>query len=214
MNAVRPFIVDGVGKSVELIPILEHTIKVLNIAGVKTINPIIYSPVEFKHSLVKYFRISKLNYRDYNNFVVRLNEVWDEDCYGLLCQHDGFPLNPERWTDSFFDYDYIGAPWGVGLVHNGHLMKSRVGNGGFSLRSTNLFKQCAYLPVDGENEDFTICEIYKSHLESNGIKFAPVDIAAQFSYEVPLPDYENTIYNSFGFHGKQPREEVRQHYGL
>ena len=57
MNIVRPFIVDGIGSPIELIPILEHTVKVLNSAGVKTINPIIYSPVEFKHTNIKHFKI-------------------------------------------------------------------------------------------------------------------------------------------------------------
>jgi hypothetical protein len=132
----------------------------------------------------------------------------------FLCQHDGFPLNPDKWLDEFLEYDYVGAPWGQGLIHRGHLLQNRVGNGGFSLRSPNLFKNCTNLILNGENEDFVICEIYRTYLENKGVKFAPIEVAVKFSYEVPLDDFKNTIYNSFGFHGKDPREDVRIKYGL
>ena len=31
----------------------------------------------------------------------------------LLIQSDGFVLFPDKWDDSWLDYDYIGAPWPI-----------------------------------------------------------------------------------------------------
>ena len=47
----------------------------------------------------------------------------------LTIQDHGFIINPESWTEEFFDYDYIGAAWTDGYV----------GNGGFTLRSKKLY---------------------------------------------------------------------------
>jgi hypothetical protein len=63
----------------------------------------------------------------YQQFCINeMNNYFDTD-YVLTFQSDGFILNPDAWTDEFFNYDYIGAPW----AHT-------VGNGGFSLRSKKL----------------------------------------------------------------------------
>ena len=58
-----------------------------------------------------------------------MNNYFDTD-YVLTFQSDGFILNPDAWTDEFFNYDYIGAPWGDN--------RYAVGNGGFSFRSKKL----------------------------------------------------------------------------
>jgi len=109
----------------------------------------------------------------------------------LIFQWDGFPINPNKWKDEFLNYDYIGAPSG-----------SWMGNGGFSLRSKKLLHTLRDLniSVDLSNpfdqpEDQIICTHKRSLLEVNGIKFAPVDIASQFSFESGL-----TNKNVFGFH--------------
>ena len=66
----------------------------------------------------------------YQQFCINeMNNYFDTD-YVLTFQSDGFILNPDAWTDEFFDYDYIGAPWGDN--------KYAVGNGGFSFRSKKL----------------------------------------------------------------------------
>jgi hypothetical protein len=31
--------------------------------------------------------------------------------YCLLVQPDGFVINPDKWDDDWYNYDYIGAPW-------------------------------------------------------------------------------------------------------
>lgn len=125
--------------------------------------------------------------------------------YALYVQSDGFPVNKDAWTDEFYDYDYIGAPWpfyrdGLGDV----------GNGGFSLRSRRLHDALQDLRV-GKNflnsafEDTLICRTFRQQLEKNyGIKFAPVELAARFSMETPsgVPDIDKWVGKSFGFHGK------------
>jgi hypothetical protein len=97
----------------------------------------------------------------------------------LIFQWDGFPLNPNKWKDTFLEYDYIGAPSG-----------GWVGNGGFSIRSRKLVQSLKKLDitVDLSNpfdqpEDQIICTHKKALLESYGINFAPVSIASEFSFE-------------------------------
>ena len=100
-------------------------------------------------------------------FISDLHNYFDTD-YVLTFQSDGFILNPDAWTDEFFDYDYIGAPWsdrGIrtitdirkilrdpgGNVSDGSKQEikigsskayvvNNVGNGGFSFRSKRLMK--------------------------------------------------------------------------
>lgn len=110
----------------------------------------------------------------------------------LIFQWDGFPLNPDRWKDDFLGYDYIGAPIG-----------SWMGNGGFSLRSKKLLDTLKELgiTVDLTNpydqpEDQIICTHKKNILESHGIRFAPLQVASQFSFQSGLINK-----NVFGFHG-------------
>ena len=113
------------------------------------------------------------------------------DEHVLIFQWDGFPINPNKWKNEFLNYDYIGAPAG-----------NWMGNGGFSLRSKKLLHKLRDLniTVDPSNpydqpEDLIICTHKRSLLESNCIKFAPINIAAQFSFEAGL-----TNKNVFGFH--------------
>jgi hypothetical protein len=47
----------------------------------------------------------------YSLFVIKeLNKYIDTD-FVLLIQYDGFIANPGSWTNTFQDYDYIGAKW-------------------------------------------------------------------------------------------------------
>lgn len=158
-----------------------------------------------------------------------INDPWDYDrlilselyklvntSHVLIVQTDGFILNPGAWTDSFYEYDYIGAPW---QLHPQHFWppfpnvtnSNRVGNGGFSLRSRRLLQQVSGLfnnlkMTDGSKltehkeywhpEDCFIARSARSTLESIGIKFAPLEVANKFSVE------NNKVTDQFGFHGK------------
>ena len=120
----------------------------------------------------------------------------------------------------------IGAPWPIPLLDR--LMKNltinkhldgrnlsfdcklssydpnlyRVGNGGFSLRSRRLQKLLSKLGDKYKNtaEDNVISIHAKQYLESNNMKFAPIDIAAKFAVEHPTELNNRNIYDCFGFH--------------
>ena len=109
----------------------------------------------------------------------------------LITQHDSWVLDGDQWDDSFMDYDYIGAPW---LETDGFA----VGNGGFSLRSKRLIDVA---PTDNSifathPEDNVLCKIYRPHLERvYGLKWAPVELAEKFAFELREPTQP-----TFGFH--------------
>lgn len=114
--------------------------------------------------------------------------------WALFIQFDGFPTRPEVWTEEFLQYDYIGAPF----QKPDRLV---VGNGGFSLRSKKLLDLTPSCPqVDdgdvGMLEDQVISFSSREWLESQGIRFAPVELAKQFSTAEELGSVP-----SFGFHG-------------
>lgn len=148
---------------------------------------------------------------DYSRFVLfELDKYVDTD-YLLLVQYDGFILNSEAWTDEFLKYDYIGAPWLVAdwSVNNfdfpPELLGRRVvGNGGFSLRSRKLLSLTAQLGPEKitrfNPEDLAICIYHRDLMEKHDIKFAPIDLAQQFSFESESQD--NYMWDGqFGFHG-------------
>jgi hypothetical protein len=112
--------------------------------------------------------------------------------HALCVQWDGYVLRASGWDHAFLDYDYIGAPW----PHFDDSMT--VGNGGFSLRSQRLLAATAGLRRQtGEAEDITICRTNRSLLEtSEGIRFAPPELARKFAFERHWPRGEE-----FGFHG-------------
>jgi hypothetical protein len=125
--------------------------------------------------------------------------LWDLPKYSrllapfvLVIQHDGLVINPAAWNAEFLKYDYIGAPW----------IDGSIGNGGFSLRSRRLMEILPELLQPGNGrcvhpEDFALCKVHRRLLEDSSIKFAPNEIARQFSVE-------NAPYEgSFGYHGAQ-----------
>jgi hypothetical protein len=133
------------------------------------------------------------SYFEYNNLV--LNEISNfvKTDFCLIIQYDGYILNSSAFSKSFFDYDYIGAPWPWHKTKN-------VGNGGFSWRSKkllNALKNLKYSESNNEPEDDFICRTNRDILEkSYGCLFAPEEIAAQFSIEHGSRDFP-----TFGFHG-------------
>ncbi|MBI3633927.1 MAG: GNAT family N-acetyltransferase [Candidatus Vogelbacteria bacterium] len=156
--------------------------------------------------------ISPLNSIEaFSEFCIRDLYKYVETDFVLLVQYDGFVINPESWEDNFLKYDYIGAPW---LVDNwsidnfdfpeklyGHLV---VGNGGFSLRSKKFLETSARLADEGalkkyHPEDVALCVWFRHLVESEGIKFAPPEVAARFSVEGD----EHVYKKQFGFHGLQ-----------
>ncbi len=135
----------------------------------------------------------------YSEFIIRHLHTQFVTSHILVIQHDGYILNPEAWRDEWLEWDYIGATW---VYKDG----MNVGNGGFSLRSRRLMKFIAeeIQPHYYHPEDHVICRIYRKHLENNGFKFAPEEVANQFSIEAYGTDKlegANCYSGQFGFHG-------------
>lgn len=143
-----------------------------------------------------------------------LNEFCSKD-FIMVIQPDSSIISSEKWTDRFFDYDYIGAPWPIEIVKSTDMAHNRisnipnlVGNGGFSIRSKKYVNLSLNMPVVHKNEDLNLCIFNYDEMAANGIKFAPIDLASQFSIEHPI--YGHKIYdrrflltyNSFAFHGE------------
>ena len=147
------------------------------------------------------FEIVKIETQEYNCytkwFLDNLRHFFDSD-FMINFHADGMIQNPEAWTDEFLDYDYIGAPWNSG---------SEGGNGGFALRSKLLCAAASKIdtspntPQTGlwDNEDVLICKTHAEFMKSEGVKFAPAELAARFSTE--HFSFNSQGYSeSFGFH--------------
>lgn len=164
-------------------------------------------------SQINHVKIKSLeNSAEYSRFIVQELHAFVTTPFCLIVQADGFVLNPERWLPEFLNYDYIGAPWqkttaqrlGGDYVIHDISAANRVGNGGFSLRSHKLLTLCKEINYDifgSLPEDFIICRIIREHLESSGIRFAPLELAARFSLEQPIEEAPYHYQYSFGFHG-------------
>jgi hypothetical protein len=147
---------------------------------------------------------------DYSFFMVNEFPKFINTEFVLIVQADGFIINPHKWTDIFLEYDYIGAPW----PHEpqwGFEGDTRVGNGGFSLRSKKLIDMPLKLnlpnrdkAVDVWHEDAYYCIVQRKILQENGCKFAPLEVAKHFSHEIYEVDLEGI--EPFGFHSR-PRKE-------
>jgi hypothetical protein len=132
--------------------------------------------------------------------VEKLDSVIDTD-FVLTVQLDGYILHPDRWSDDFLNFDYVGAPWPWHGV---------CGNGGFSLRSKKFIHTASklhYQPYHPEYsscpEDFYMCIMAKNHFTYNKCLISDNETGIRFSFEHPIPELEQyTIKTSFGFHGK------------
>lgn len=132
--------------------------------------------------------------QDYSKFIITKLVDYVKTDFVLIIQHDGYIINPKLWQDEFLNYDYIGAAWWYNEMN--------VGNGGFSLRSKKLLNALKKLDIKRFHpEDDIICRQFRKRLEYyHKIKFAPVDIAEQFSYE-GNQKHPFFLNNTFGFHG-------------
>lgn len=142
------------------------------------------------HNSATWIPIRPISRAEYNVFVTKTLWPFITTDHVLIVQYDGMAVNNAKWTDDYLNYDYIGAKW----------VDNVVGNGGFSLRSRRLYSQLQstviHVDTDIEAEDVLICRKYYNYLVDKGIKFAPYELADQFSHE-NWPGFSDT----FGFHG-------------
>jgi hypothetical protein len=167
---------------------------------------------------ITHVTIPPMDLNGYNRLVLNDLHRHFTTAHCLIVQADGFVLDPARWQDAFLDYDYVGAPWEPRLPMDGsrggfELGANRVGNGGFSLRSHRLAATVAALDVAArrlplQSEDLVICHYLYGELAAMGLRFAPLELAAQFSMECPYHLCGQTLGTVFGFHGKHLLPEV------
>ena len=111
--------------------------------------------------------------------------------HALIVQWDGHVIDPAHWQEQFVDFDYIGASWPQ--FDDGH----DVGNGGFSLRSRRLMEACRHAEFKSHHpEDLAIGRTNRALLEELGLRFAPKELADQFSAE-----RNGDPAMTFGYHG-------------
>jgi len=153
---------------------------------------------------ITFHKILKLTHDTYNKFTFKHLSDYITTDFCLCIGFDGFIINPHLWEDTFFDYDYIGAPWPVRPWN----VKNRVGNGGFCLKSKKLIELSSKLDLSNreEHDDVLITNTYMEYFINNGCRFAPIDVAARFSLEMPIPEVEYDLRNCFGFHGMTTEE--------
>jgi hypothetical protein len=129
--------------------------------------------------------------------------------HALICTHDGFISNPHLWDDSWLEYDMVGAPWPA-FWNVGH----RVGNTGFTLQSQKFLQMAAKAEAlwKGEAGDVFLCRTMEQGFRDNGIKYAPVSVAAAFSWEHYIEENTAGPDRSFGFHGWVAGKTREQYY--
>jgi hypothetical protein len=147
------------------------------------------------------------NTDDYSKFMLYSLTDYIESDFALIVHNDAYVLRPHKWSDSFLDYDYLGAPWPKDVHFTNEGVNVRIGNGGFSLRSKKMLDALNKLKLpftdNGTgfyNEDGVICVYYRKKLEDYGISFPPVEVASRFSRE---KDCEDSYAKPFGFHNNK-----------
>jgi len=164
---------------------------------------VLFTDADVAGGNIEVVKIDKTDYKQYNEFIShKLWQYLDAD-FALVVQNDGYILDGSLWNDDFLRYDYIGAPWPAQTQFTKDGTEVRVGNGGFSLRSRQLLRAPTVLGLEFTDmgsgfwhEDGFLCVHYRKELEQQGIKFAPVELAAQFSTELEVPETRK----SFGGH--------------
>lgn len=111
----------------------------------------------------------------------------------LYLQWDSGIVDVTKWDSEWLTVDYVGAPWPHPNL--------QVGNGGFSIRSTRLMNFLAthqdLFECPPIYEDSVLSKQYRSHLESYGFRWAPLESAERFAFELRKPPPGGT----FAYHG-------------
>jgi hypothetical protein len=156
-----------------------------------------------KYDDIEVFEYDIKNRDAYSYFCIKELYKYIDTEFCLIVQPDGFVINPFMWSESFLNWDYIGAPLvpretESALISCGKLQEWQSfmnlphvnGCGGFTLRSKKFLTACSeleYPPIKiyTQNtlaEDFFLCIDKKEILELKyGINFAPLDLAFKFA---------------------------------
>ena len=158
----------------------------------------------YRHVEIKPFSSVK----DWGEFVVFDLHRHISTSHIVLVHADGFVINPEKWSDDFLKYDYIGAPWPLPSDnvsfrdYYGNIV--RMGNS-VSLRSLRILQLPEKLGLDWGSahqslfhEDGFLCVQSRHILQKHGIEYAPFSVALNFSREKTLPENKDIL--PFAFH--------------
>lgn len=188
-------------KPIETIRSLRYSTKNVKFGNIKFLTHCEKEEIKVDTEGIEIVKIDEIkSHREYNDFCLRLNDYTQND-FTLIVQNDSFITNPEKWTNEFLKYDYIGAPWTVQQSLDWGI-PNRVGNGGFSLRSkkfleySSIFKSC-----NGANEDGFLTNFTLNYAKKYGINYAPVELAQLFSIEKIEEGKNYDPSQHFGFHG-------------
>ncbi|ABP35016.1 DUF5672 family protein [Polynucleobacter asymbioticus] len=161
---------------------------------------------------IDWTEILPLDYRQYSLFVMFSLHNFIQTEFCLIVQDDGWVINGKSWKKEYFDYDYIGGPCHAAFVGSELVPAYQwvgtsnptplvIQNGGLSLRSKKFLKAPSchgalyYFSEEQilQNEDVQLTGIYRPQLEELGIKFAPNNLAKQFSVEYLGPIFHDDI---------------------
>jgi hypothetical protein len=175
---------------------LLHCMKQANFAAVVYCG--VFLPDELKDAQAEFHKIEPLDYWQWNRWLLYEAAEHVRTSHYLLIQWDGFIVNPERWQDSFLEWDVMACPWRAGIPH-------RTAAGGFTLRSRKFTDAVRTLPVyesEGRyGEDWWMFQMHNQELCDAGARIAPVEVCADFALDDDIPERPNwKIGDSFGVH--------------
>jgi hypothetical protein len=166
-------------------------------------------PINLPKNIIYEYAPEINHINDFNLYMFKFLGTHVNTAHALYVQAHSWILHPELWDDNWLQYDYIGSPWPYkedAYVAWGSGKHIRNGNGGFSLRSSRIMS----IPYDHDlpllreqgwtNEDGNICSYYSELMLALDVKYAPVEIAAKFAYENPVPENNYGSMKTFGFH--------------
>lgn len=129
--------------------------------------------------------------RSYSEFVYyRLADFVDTD-FVLLCQWDGWIVDPTYFHPHFFNFDFVGNlyPW---VIQDNPLRLRTGGNGGFSLRSRRLLKwsrenekllRLFHATHHYSCEDLMFSIVLYHRLRRDGLSVAPAVVACRWGIQ-------------------------------
>ena len=152
------------------------------------------------------------NIDDWSKYIVFELGQYIQTEFALLVHPDGFVVHPESWDWNWLNYDFIGSPFPLPTddfsYRDIYGTIQRVGNS-VSLRSKKLLDLPKQLGMEWRpfhniyNEDGYVSVNMRHVFEENGCKYAPLEVAAKFGREVPIP--ENKDIDTFVFHKHEGR---------
>lgn len=176
------------------------------LSKIKPAKAILLTDTEIQAQDIECIKIPKLNWEQYNHFVIKELHKYFYTDFVLIVQWDSWVLDETQWGYDFFMYDYIGAAWLDGVV----------GNGGGSMRSRRFQEHIAkddFISITAP-EDAALCRIYKTHLEQAGFSFAPREIADRFSFELNAPVAPTFMFHGFHHQPFKPHIIIARSYAL